>query len=317
MLHFHIGLPRTGTTILQKYLLPSLSDCLFIGKDFQNIRTNTQNSVFSGTEGEFQGLLKNDHVSLRRHFSMLMRSLVHSNQTHDVPNRQKLFKGIKRRLAITEEFAEQNGFRDVIWSDEYISESLAGKFLMMKNGDDLPLLQFIRNGIIKPIDHIIITLREPVTWIVSSYHRTTRKFIVDLDALIPIDKYIHVQLKIMQRKHYASRLFWCFQKQAITFIKELHDNTRFVHFEKLINSMTPITYLVGKPFSESRLPYSEFDNENSSEHFHDINRRLLSLHKMDPDIPDHLVNKQLSFYLEEKFPNLVEKMRQQQTLDDL
>jgi hypothetical protein len=240
----HVGLPRTATTTLQKNFFLNFKDVIYVGKDHSNFYVD--NIDISNV----QKILNNESY----------RKLPEIFSTVVVGYKDAIIKGNFERISIFLAFLKtafqlieshaEDVHKKVLWSDESLIESLSGLNATKRNHDasldSLPIITLKQFGIIAPDDELVITFRNPIDWIVSSYHRTCRLFhdAGKAELVQSLDDYISAQLTLYQHTPVASRLFWCHQVSAINFLNNLHRNIRTINFNELILSDKPYQLIV-------------------------------------------------------------------------
>ena len=256
----HAGLPRTGTTTLQKSIFKLTNKTLVLSKDPYKASSNTnEKSIFVNAHDPRESFYENEAKQLYDEIFVCALKLSINRSRTEFKNR--LEKATTKTLKISEGSQKQ-----ILFSTERLvdtSTSLDGNSIKNPNSEVefpiYPLCHFTSAlGILKP--SITVCMRDPIKYLRSKYLRTVihRRAQKTLRALSP-DEYIKKQASLETNSPGTSALTPAMHAE---FIKQLqqHAFVKAFGFQELIAS-DDVFSLMGLQ-GEDKYAFRDFPKEN-------------------------------------------------------
>ena len=256
----HVGLPRTGTTTLQKSIFKLTNKTLVLSKDPYNPSSKTnENSVLIDAHDPRVSFYENEAKQLYDEIFVCALKLSSNRSRAEFKNR--LEEAISKTLRISEDSQKQ-----ILFSTERLvdtSTSLDGNSIKNPNSEAefpiYPLCNFTsETGVLNP--SITVCMRDPIKYLRSKYLRTAshRRAQKTLRDLSPVE-YIQKQSILESNNPGTSALAPAMHS---VFIKQLqqHSFVKAFGFQELLDS-DDVFSLMGLQ-GEDKYAFRDFPREN-------------------------------------------------------
>lgn len=273
-LHLHIGLPRTGTTVLQSGVFPTLQGFYYLGKNSNNSilptgKVNALDFVRRSAESYREGD-STAAASLRQFFSSVTRA-IKSNNIHKRGN-ERMLTGVW--MACVNEAKRVLNDRPLLYSDESLSEGVSGVIANLRYGDGV-FLEQLREHLPPKNLRLSVVLREPLEFLTASYYKAMELVHRTRMPALSFDQYIANQLKIYERHPSASRVFLCMHRTAILHFRRICPDLVVMDYRELLASSNVVDTLLGVTTGERHVSFAQLPRENPSWRNPEINQFIL------------------------------------------
>lgn len=261
----HVGLPRTGTTTLQRHVFPAMTKTLYLGKPWNNkvigfdssplmlLKAIQQHKKLFDKDANIKEILQNTLFSIINNFAK-------SSYTKD---RKQLLHIIKEFcLCIDEMLSWQN--LNLLHSNEALIESLSGTLALEGcKGLSVPLEFIAELGLLKRCI-VSLVLREPLSFLRASFYKSQEMRLRNGIHALSFESFIQRQIAIFLRQPSASRIFLCMHKPFITHMKKYCPHLVVNHYENLIEESHVLDALFGFKTGEKAINMKYLPGENKS-----------------------------------------------------
>jgi hypothetical protein len=268
----HVGLPRTGTTSLQRHVFPAMTKIRYAGKTWNNSYLKIDKSPILHLRHNLQS--HND-------IQVLMATVISDLQFANAANRSVVAKHIaKAWCSCVDEILGFWKHDRVIFSDEALIGYIGGVSGEAANGFAVPLEQIAETGLLERTI-VSVVLRDPASSLKAYFYK--RNEFARKGKLSPMsfDAYVRRELEIYLRKPSASRIFLCMQKPFVAHMKRFCPYLVVNHYENLIEESHVVDALFGFKTGEKPVRMKDLPRENSTNRDEETIRFILSA----PDVP--------------------------------
>jgi hypothetical protein len=258
----HIGLPRTGTTVLQRHIFPAATGIHYAGKLWSNSTRRYMGRPVVELARHATGHARAE-LAAGRHDGLqeLMGALVFGLRSviaHGQPAREvaDALRGVLLEIAAA------HADRPTLYSDESLMSSAPGS-LGSRMGPKLPLDVLHRTGLLE--DAVVsVTLREPVGFLKASWYKANEIRIKANKRPLSIPAYIDFQLRLLREHRRGSRLFLAMHDELLAHLHTRCPRLVVNRYEDLLEEPHVLDAIMGFPTGSPAIRLSHLPRENNS-----------------------------------------------------